>query len=40
MSEKELREAIKPLIDGGFFSDDIGNFTLAGCKRDASPEKE
>jgi hypothetical protein len=38
MSVEELREAIKPLIDGGFFV--LASGALAECKHDAIPEKE
>jgi hypothetical protein len=38
MSEDELRTALKPLVDSGFFIDASG--MLADCKRDAIPERE
>jgi hypothetical protein len=38
MSVEELREAIKPLIEGGFFV--LASGALAGCKQDAIPERE
>ena len=37
VSPAELRSALKPLIDSGFFLDSA---PLADCKRDAIPEKE
>jgi hypothetical protein len=37
-SEKELKEAIKPLIEKGFIIDDSG--VLATCLQDATPETE
>lgn len=38
MSEPDLLDALKPLIDGGFFSCDSA--PLADCKHDSIPEKE
>jgi hypothetical protein len=38
MSDEELRAALKPLIDGGFFIDDSN--MLAECKQEAIPERE
>lgn len=41
MSEKELIEALNPLILAGFFTTDDGDSrTLAECKRDAIPRRE
>lgn len=38
MTEADLREAVKPLIDAGFFIDDSN--ALAECKHAAIPERE
>jgi hypothetical protein len=38
MTEADLRAALKPLVDSGFFVDASG--LLADCKRDAIPEEE
>jgi hypothetical protein len=38
MSEDELRTALKPLVDSGFFIDASG--MLADCKQEAIPERE